>query len=104
MDLVHRTKLAAADLVTLTDKGYQGAAHAKTPYKGKKKPQSQKDANCAHAKLRAPGEERTHSSRHRRSSPGYAAAPAPDRSPGCPRIACSRGQSRDEKGSFHPTV
>jgi hypothetical protein len=33
-----------------------GAAHAKVPYKGKNKPQSQKDANRAHAKLRAPGE------------------------------------------------
>jgi hypothetical protein len=37
-------------------KGYQGAAHAKTPYKGKNKPQSQKDANRAHAKPCAPGE------------------------------------------------
>jgi len=49
-------ELAAAGLVTLADKGYQGAAHAKTPYKGKNKPESQKDANRAHAKLRAPGE------------------------------------------------
>ncbi len=38
------------------DKGYQGSTYAKTPYKGKNKPQSQKDANRAHAKLRAPGE------------------------------------------------
>jgi DDE superfamily endonuclease/Helix-turn-helix of DDE superfamily endonuclease len=49
-------ELAAAGLVTLADKGYQGAAHAKTPYKGKNKPESQKEANRAHAKLRAPGE------------------------------------------------
>ena len=49
-------ELAAADLVTLADKGYQGAAHAKTPYKGRNKPESQKQANKAHAKLRAPGE------------------------------------------------
>jgi hypothetical protein len=49
-------ELAAAGLVTLADKGYQGAVHAITPYKGKNKPQSQKDANRAHAKLRAPGE------------------------------------------------
>ena len=49
-------ELAAVGLVTLADKGYQGAAHAITPYKGKNKPQSQKDANRAHAKLRAPGE------------------------------------------------
>jgi len=49
-------ELAAAGLVTLADKGYQGAVHAKTPYRGKNKPGSQKEANRAHAKLRAPGE------------------------------------------------
>jgi hypothetical protein len=48
-------QLHAAGLIVLADKGYQGA-HAKVPYKGKNKPQSQKDANKAHAKLRAPGE------------------------------------------------
>lgn len=36
--------------------GVPGAAYAKAPYKGRNKPQSQKDANKAHAKLRAPGE------------------------------------------------
>jgi hypothetical protein len=49
-------ELEAAGLVVLVDKGYQGAAHAKIPYRGKNKPQSQKDANRAHAKLRAPNE------------------------------------------------
>jgi hypothetical protein len=49
-------ELAAAGLVTLADKGHQGARHALTPYKGKSKPESQKQANKAHAKLRAPGE------------------------------------------------
>jgi hypothetical protein len=49
-------ELAAAGLITLADKGYQGAEHARTPYKGKNKPQSQKDANRAHAALRSPGE------------------------------------------------
>ena len=49
-------ELEAAGLITLADKGYQGSTHAKTPYKGKNKPQSQKDANRAHAQLRAPGE------------------------------------------------
>jgi hypothetical protein len=49
-------ELEAAGLITLADKGYQGSAHAKVPYRGKNKPQSQKDANKAHAKLRAPGE------------------------------------------------
>ena len=49
-------ELEAAGLVTLADKGYQGSAYATIPYKGKNKPQSQKDANKAHAKLRSPGE------------------------------------------------
>ena len=41
--------------VTLGGKGYQGSTWAKVPYKGKNKPGSQKEANHAHAKLRAPG-------------------------------------------------
>ena len=49
-------ELEKADLITLADKGYQGSTWAKTPYKGKNKPESQKEANRAHAKLRAPGE------------------------------------------------
>jgi hypothetical protein len=48
-------ELESADLVTLADKGYQGSTYAKIPYKGKNKPQSQKDANKAHAQLRSPG-------------------------------------------------
>jgi hypothetical protein len=46
----------AAGLVTPADKGYQGSAYAKTPYRGRNKPEFQIAANCAHAKLRAPGE------------------------------------------------
>jgi hypothetical protein len=49
-------ELEAAGLVTLADKGYQGTTHAKIPYRGRNKPESQKQANRAHAKLRAPGE------------------------------------------------
>jgi DDE superfamily endonuclease len=49
-------ELEAAGLVTLADKGYQGSAYAKIPYKGKNKPESQKQANKAHARLRSPGE------------------------------------------------
>jgi hypothetical protein len=49
-------ELEAAGLVTLADKGYQGSTHAKVPYRGKNKPAAQKEANRAHAKLRAPGE------------------------------------------------
>ena len=48
-------ELEAAGLVTLADKGYQGSTHAKIPYRGKNKPESRKEANRAHAKLRAPG-------------------------------------------------
>jgi hypothetical protein len=49
-------ELEAAGLVVLADKGYQGSTHAQIPYKGKDKPESQKQANKAHAKLRSPGE------------------------------------------------
>jgi hypothetical protein len=49
-------ELEAAGVIVLADKGYQGSTYAKIPYKGKNKPQSQKDANRAHAQLRAPGE------------------------------------------------
>jgi hypothetical protein len=50
-------ELEAAGLVTLADKGYQGSTWAKTPYKGKNKPESQKEANRIHA--RAPRPRRT---------------------------------------------
>jgi hypothetical protein len=49
-------ELAAAGLAALADKGCQGAWHARVPYRGKGKPESHKQANRAHAKLRAPGE------------------------------------------------
>jgi hypothetical protein len=49
-------ELEAAGLVTLADKGYQGSTYAKIPYRGKNKPEFQKQANRSHARLRAPGE------------------------------------------------
>jgi hypothetical protein len=50
-------QLAAAGLITLADKGYIGAGqHVLVPYRGRGKPPSQKAANSAHARLRAPGE------------------------------------------------
>ena len=50
-------RLAAAGLIVLADKGYTGAGdHVLTPYRGRNKPASQKTANRAHARLRAPGE------------------------------------------------
>ena len=52
--------LEEAGLIALGDKGYHGydesGEHVITPYKGRNKPQSQKDANRAHARLRGPGE------------------------------------------------
>ena len=50
-------ELEAAGLIVLADKAYIGAGqHVLTPYRGRNKPASQKAANSAHAKLRAPGE------------------------------------------------
>jgi hypothetical protein len=49
-------ELEKQGLVTLADKGYQGSTWAKVPYKGRNKPEPQKEANRAHAKLRALGE------------------------------------------------
>jgi hypothetical protein len=51
-------ELEKAGILTLADKGYQGAEATVviTPYKGKNKPESQKQANRSHAKLRGPGE------------------------------------------------
>jgi hypothetical protein len=52
--------LREAGLIALGDKGYHGydetGQQVITPYKGRKKPQSQTDANRAHARLRGPGE------------------------------------------------
>ena len=52
--------LEAAGLVTLADKGYQGAAHAKIPCRGENKPESQKQVNKVHVKLRSPGAKAIH--------------------------------------------
>ena len=49
-------ELAASGLVVPGDKGYLGEDDIRTPYRGRDKPASQKDANHAHARLRAPGE------------------------------------------------
>lgn len=51
-------ELEQAGVLTLADKGYQGAEATIviTPYKGKNKPESQKQANRSHARLRGPGE------------------------------------------------
>jgi hypothetical protein len=50
-------ELAAVGLVVLADQGYHGAGDpVLTPYRGRNKPASQKDANRAHAQPRSPGE------------------------------------------------
>jgi hypothetical protein len=49
-------ELAASGLIVLGDKGYLGEGDIRTPYRGRNKPASQKEANRAHARLRAPGE------------------------------------------------
>ena len=56
VDLGRARRTGTAGLVTLADKGYQGSTWAKVPYRGRNKPEPQKEANRAHAKLRAPGE------------------------------------------------
>ncbi|QFZ20507.1 IS5/IS1182 family transposase [Saccharothrix syringae] len=52
--------LREAGLIAVGDKGYHGyddtGDHVITPYKGRNKPESQKEANRAHARLRGPGE------------------------------------------------
>jgi hypothetical protein len=50
------SELADDGWIVLADKGYQGVDGVLTPYKGKGKPMSQKDANRAHARLRGRGE------------------------------------------------
>jgi hypothetical protein len=55
--LVHPARTGHSSLVTLGDKGYQGAgSHVIIPYKARGKPTSQKAANRAHASLCGPSE------------------------------------------------
>jgi len=49
-------ELEDSGLIVLADKGYQGVQGLLTPYKGRNKPESQKQANRAHARLRGCGE------------------------------------------------
>ncbi len=76
-------EMAAAGLATLADKGDHGVPRTRRPRTGaggspsRRKPPTARTRNSAH-----PEKEQTHSSRHGRSSPGYAAAPGePTRSP-----------------------
>ena len=99
-------ELEAAGLVTLADKGYQGSAYAKIPYRGKNKPESQKEANRAHARLRAPGERanaqlKTCSRRGGFSARSAAAPGAPDSSPRPSTLWRFTRHKQDGKGSSH---
>ncbi|MFE3280945.1 transposase family protein [Nocardia sp. NPDC059239] len=49
-------ELERCGLIVLADKGYHGVGGLLTPYKGRGKPASQKNANRAHARLRGRGE------------------------------------------------
>ena len=95
-------ELEAAGLIVLADKGYTGAGdHVLTPYRGRNKPASQKAANSAHAKLRAPGERANAQLKHwgilhkLRCCPG-----APGRSPK-PSTSSKPARSPDEKRSWY---
>lgn len=62
-------------MLTLADKGYQGAeGPVATPYKGRNKPPSQKAANRSHARLRGPGERANAQLKAGASSASFAAA------------------------------
>jgi hypothetical protein len=98
--------LRDAELIALGDKGYHGydptGRHVITPYKGRNKPESQKDANRAHARLRGPSE-RAHAQlktwRVLRKLHCCPAAPAD-----WPKPSTSYRTTRspqDEKGSVH---
>lgn len=49
-------ELQRCGLIVLADKGYHGVDGLLSPYKGRNKPDSQKQANRAHARLRSRGE------------------------------------------------
>jgi len=93
-------ELEAAGLVTLADKGYQGSTWAKTPYKGKNKPESQRPTAPTRGSA-APASGQTPSSRRGRSSVSSAAAPgAPGNSPRLSTHCSSARHNQDEKGSL----
>jgi hypothetical protein len=70
-------ELAAAGLPALADKGYQGAAHAKTRTRARTSLNPRKTPTAPTRNFAHPGKEQTPSSKHGKSSPGYAAAPMP---------------------------
>ena len=89
-------ELAACGLLALGDKGYLGEERIRTPYPGRNKPASQKDANRAHARLRAPGERANASSNPGASCASSAAAPGVPVSWPRPSTSCRPAKSEDE--------
>ena len=88
-------ELQRQGLITLADKGYQGSTRAKVPYRGKNKPEPRKEANRAHARLRAPGER---AAQDLEDPPEAALLPVARRETrqSHPRIAAPRGITRLE--------
>jgi hypothetical protein len=86
-------ELAAAGLIVLADTGCQGAGEPLIiPYRGRNKPASQKDANTAHARLRAPGE--------RAKGPAQDLAD-PAQAPLLPRCLCHLGVIGGQQAPLH---
>jgi hypothetical protein len=95
-------ELAAAGLPALADKGYQGAVHARTPYRGKGNQNPRKRPTVPTRNSAHPGKGQTRSSKRGKSLPGYAAAPgAPGRSPRPSSFCKLTRPKQDEKGSVH---
>ena len=95
-------ELEAAGLVTLADKGYRGSVYAKIPYQGKNRTKCRKQANRAHARLRAPGERANAQLKSWRILRKLPVLPLARRSArqGHPRFAGPRGITRMEKPHY----
>ena len=97
-------ELEAAGLFVLADKGYQGATHAKVPYRGRTSPNPRKTPTAPTRNSGHPASARTPGSRPGASSASSAAAPAaPDSSPRPSTDCRSARQTQDEKGSVYPS-
>ena len=82
-------ELEKAGLVTLADKGYQGSAWAKIPYRGKNKPDRGKRPTAPTRSSAPPASARTRSSKHGGFSASSAAAPGAPGNPQRPFTFCS---------------
>jgi hypothetical protein len=91
-------ELEAAGLIILAGKGYQGAAHAKVPYKGKNKPRSRKMPTAPRetALTRRARERPAQDLAHSQQAPLLPLARRPARQ-GHPRIADPRDKRRMKK-------